>query len=233
MKRDFAEQPKTRTEQVIGQLLEFIRTGSFVGGEELPTEAELAEQLKVSRVALREAVCHLKALGIVVSKRGSGLRVGDPDLSQVMNEAARQIGSFGADGRRRLFEMRRVLELGSIADVAENSTPAHADQLTGVRTAFEECVRTPGSSAVAIELAGIAFHQTLMQGAATPLLLIVNNALREAFLNLPPDDFSCSAHSAEELEEVIREHKLIVDAIIARSPEAAYFALRRHLAFHR
>lgn len=229
MKRDFAEQPQTRTGLAISQLLEFIHAETLAGGEELPTETVLAEQLGISRVVLREAVCHLKALGIIVSRRGSGLRVGNPDWSQVMSETARHIGRFGAEGRRRLFNMRRTLELGGIADAVENSTPGHVRLLSGVRVKLEECARTPEVSVVELELAGIDFHEIMMQPANSPLLPIINDALRDAFRHLHPADFKLGSYSPERRQQIICEHRLIVEAFAAKSPEAAYFALRNHL----
>lgn len=53
-----------------------IRSGDLALGERLPSERHLAELLAVSRATVIAAYDHLRGLGIVDSRRGSGTRVG-------------------------------------------------------------------------------------------------------------------------------------------------------------
>src|SRR5205085_2975187 len=61
------------SDTVLGRIL----AGAYPPGLRLPPEADLARELDVSRGTLREALRHLGALGVVKSRRGSGVLVLD------------------------------------------------------------------------------------------------------------------------------------------------------------
>jgi DNA-binding FadR family transcriptional regulator len=62
-------------DQVARQLEARIRAGNLQPGQKLPTEAELVQQLEVSRTVVREAVSQLKSRNLVESRQGSGVYV--------------------------------------------------------------------------------------------------------------------------------------------------------------
>lgn len=53
-------------------LLELFETGAYQPGQQLPSEADLAEQLGISRPTLREALQNLELEGTIVRKHGVG-----------------------------------------------------------------------------------------------------------------------------------------------------------------
>ncbi|MFC7511512.1 FadR/GntR family transcriptional regulator [Streptomyces thermocarboxydus] len=56
-------------------LRHMIATGRLGAGERIPPEADLCEELGVSRGSLREAVRMLAALGVIEPRHGSGTYV--------------------------------------------------------------------------------------------------------------------------------------------------------------
>ena len=58
------------TEEILGQLKEFILSGTIKAGEKLPSERELSSAFNVSRGVVREAIRGLKAIGFVEIKQG-------------------------------------------------------------------------------------------------------------------------------------------------------------------
>ena len=65
-------QRSTTADKVFETLHQRIISGHFQSGDVLPSQDELARQLKVSRNTLREAIFRLSALGLVHSKQGVG-----------------------------------------------------------------------------------------------------------------------------------------------------------------
>lgn len=61
--------------RIAQQILELIEGGTFVAGDKLPSEMELARRFGVSRPSVREALGALQFAGHVESVRGSGTRV--------------------------------------------------------------------------------------------------------------------------------------------------------------
>lgn len=77
--------PRTRTlaEGIVDQILKAFLAGDLKPDEFVGTEASLAEQFGVSRMAVRDAIRALVAYGVIETRKGAGggLRVarGDPD----------------------------------------------------------------------------------------------------------------------------------------------------------
>lgn len=61
-------------------LLDLIEDGTFKPGEQLPSEADLAVQLGISRPTLREALHNLEQEGVIVRKHGVGTFVSQSTL---------------------------------------------------------------------------------------------------------------------------------------------------------
>src|SRR5438874_2762147 len=64
--------------QIADQLRALIDSGEYAVGSRLPTERDLAEQLKVSRPTVREALIALEVEGRVRIRVGSGIYVSEP-----------------------------------------------------------------------------------------------------------------------------------------------------------
>lgn len=87
----------TRAQQY---LLGLIENGTYQPGEQLPSQADLATQLGISRPTLREALLNLEQEGLIVRKHGVGtfiapgsgrrLETGLERLESVLELAARQ-----------------------------------------------------------------------------------------------------------------------------------------------
>ena len=81
-------------------LLELIEAGTYQPGEQLPSEADLAVQLGISRPTLREALLNLEQEGVIVRRHGVGtfvrpayarrLEGGLERLESILELAARQ-----------------------------------------------------------------------------------------------------------------------------------------------
>ena len=61
-----------RTDAVVARISAAIGLGVMADGEQLPSEIDLATQLGVSTMTLREALAVLRQLGLVETKRGRG-----------------------------------------------------------------------------------------------------------------------------------------------------------------
>lgn len=75
---------KTLYGQIADILRERIMSGEFKPGDILPSERELAEEMQVSRIPVREAMKSLEYLGVVKQIRGKGVLVQTADLSNIL-----------------------------------------------------------------------------------------------------------------------------------------------------
>ena len=82
-------------EDIVQQFHALIRQGKLKHGERLPSERGLAEQFKVSRSSVREAIRSLELQGLVVSKRGSGTFIKTDNLGSVLAVIAATLHAGG------------------------------------------------------------------------------------------------------------------------------------------
>jgi L-lactate permease len=92
------------SDRVAQQLLELIQSTQLQSGAKLPTERALAEQLGVSRTALREAIQKLASRGVLESRVGAGTFVGS--RAAVARTSRRTAGILAA--RRPPVPLRRA-----------------------------------------------------------------------------------------------------------------------------
>lgn len=117
-------------------LLGLIEGGTYQPGEQLPSEADLAAQLGISRPTLREALLNLEQDGMIVRKHGVGtfvsagygprLESGLERLESILELAARQ-------GLKLRFDALEVEEGPADEELAECLQVAPGTALTSVR----------------------------------------------------------------------------------------------------
>jgi GntR family transcriptional regulator, transcriptional repressor for pyruvate dehydrogenase complex len=207
-------------EQVVAQIETQILNSTLRPGDRLPNERELADQFRVSRTVIREAVKTLREKGLISSEQGRGTFVTDGTSRAARDSLGRmmQIGTIERAGD--LVEAREMLE-PEIAALA--STRATPQDLTNLNACVEMMDRTINDANAFIE-ADLAFHLALAratQNAFIPTLLdpivdLLREHRKKIFLvNGAPRGQS--------------HHKKIFKAIVARDPDAARAAMRAHL----
>lgn len=126
---------RTLAEQVAAHMRDEILSGRLVAGARLSQEA-LAEQFRISRVPIRDALRQLEAEGLVLSQPRVGTSVADlstPDLEELydMRLALEPVVARLATPRLRaadLTTMRRCLDLMSAsAELSVEWFAAHAE----------------------------------------------------------------------------------------------------------
>jgi len=66
--------------QLKNQIIEIIESGKWQPGQMLPYENQICEQLKISRIVVRQAFQELKNEGYIISRKGKGSFVAKPKI---------------------------------------------------------------------------------------------------------------------------------------------------------
>lgn len=117
-------------------LLSLIENGTYQPGEQLPSEANLAAQLGISRPTLREALLNLNSEGIVVRKHGVGTFVA-PEYGHRLESGLERLESILELAIRQGLQIRfDALQVGkeqADSELADKLQIAPGTPLTGVR----------------------------------------------------------------------------------------------------
>ncbi|MBR0686788.1 FadR family transcriptional regulator [Bradyrhizobium manausense] len=205
--------------QVADQLRSLIDSGEYAVGSRLPTERELADQLKVSRPTVREALIALEVEGRVRIRVGSGIYVTEP-------ADAAPAPSAVIEGPFELLRAREFLESAIAEQAARVATGDDVARIDAALVAMEN-VEHPGEASMVHDR---AFHIAIAGCLGNAVLVRVVGELFDQRLN---PYFAQLAHYFENpgtWRTALDEHRAVRDAIAARQPKAARDAMRDHLA---
>jgi DNA-binding FadR family transcriptional regulator len=135
----------TASESIFDRLRAEILAGALAPGDPLPAERQLAEQLKVNRHAVREAVKRLQQAGLVRVAQGGATRVLDWRVSgglDLLADLPLVPGDEGARVVRSVLEMRQSIGVDAARHAAERGTPDDAKRLKVLEA--ENAAAAPG-----------------------------------------------------------------------------------------
>ena len=197
---------------VAEQIVAMIEDGIFPPNSRLPGERELAEQLSVSRVTVREAEIFLQAQGIIQVRTGSGAYVLDPSKH---NGRLPNVSAFELTEARTLFE-------------SEAAALAARDISDETLSVLEEYLQKLRSSDGEAELADREFHRTIAAASGNAAVRYVVEVLWRIRMESKEVRQVYDAVCHDDAEEREAEHRAILDALRARDPAAARTAMREH-----
>jgi GntR family transcriptional regulator, transcriptional repressor for pyruvate dehydrogenase complex len=224
MERDVALQavfmpvrPPSTFEETVERLGTAIRLGLLSPGSRLPPERELADELKISRSTLRQALTTLVQSGHLVSLRG---RNGGTFVSERPPLAEQGAGALD-ETAWAVLDYRVAIECGAALLAAER---ASEDQLGRLEVLvakmdegaedFDEYRRTD-----------IRFHIGVAESAGSSRLVSAMTDVQGQMTDL----IAQIAHPAEVLAQSNGQHRRLVKALRKRDATLAVRLLREHI----
>ncbi|MFH1154706.1 MAG: FadR/GntR family transcriptional regulator [Pseudomonadota bacterium] len=217
--------PKRISDQVFDQIRELIFRGKLKPGERLMPERELAEALAVSRTTIRDAIQRLAAMGLIVQKQGQGTFVKTYEETQesVLARAMKIQDASLED----LLEVRMGLECNAAALASQR---ADESDLTAMAQSIEEMKSEIASGRLGTE-ADTSFHMAVAYAVKNPLhLLIMRNFYDYLFYGIR-ENLASLYEDPKNIEEIVRQHTLIYEAVTSRDSFKSYTAMKEHINF--
>lgn len=214
----------SRTTDAVEGVRMMIASGQLRPGDRLPPEAELADQLQLSRSSLREAVRALTFIGVLRTRQGDGTYVTDLDGSSLLDNLGFVVDLASERTVLEFVQLRRLLEPAAVALAAARATDDDIRALER-QLALMEAAAAADDRDGFID-ADLAFHHRLTDVAGNSVL---SSLLRALGLR------SVRAHRwrvrsvSGAVGRTLDEHRAILQAVRARDPEAARAAATCHL----
>lgn len=168
-------------------------------------ELRLAEQYGISRTPLREALKVLAAEGLVTMKPRRGAYVAELPAADL----------------DKLFHLLALLESDAAAAVARTATAADLDELDALNARLEQAV----DDSAAFYTLNVQFHARLLSLTGNPWQAQLVNDLRR-LIQLA---LAGSLGTAGRIEDSLREHKALLQALRAGDADAATALMRTHM----
>ena len=195
-------------EQIADTIQRLIVEHQLQPGWHLPPERELAKQLGVNRMTVRQGLYLLQQRGLIDVKVGSG-SVLKSMASSVVAESIERYFVFGHCSHRELMTVREILE-PEVAALA--ATHATLEDLARVKALVEQMEASLAKGDIEMcVVADLDFHLELAVASKNRLLIAFMSGLRQVM------------HSALQAEIVsgfsearMRVHRLVYDAVASR-----------------
>jgi DNA-binding GntR family transcriptional regulator len=201
-----AAEPISQLERVRSALIDAIETGTLLPGRRID-EKELASRFEVSRTPVREALLMLAAQGLVRIAPRSGIHVASPDASEI-------VAMLEALAEQEAVVCRLAMQ---------RMSSAQRKQLQQLYKATEKAAEV--SDRPAYEAANRAFHGLLYEVCANEHIVAPLRLLR---LRLAVFRREVHAQPARLLSAA-KEHRRIVEAMLANQGDKAADAMRDHI----
>jgi DNA-binding FadR family transcriptional regulator len=206
--------------EVCEQLKQSILSGHFKAGDKLPSERDLAEEFRVSRVAIREALRALGNSGFIVTRQGvnGGTYVTELTFGQIGNAF---LDLFLADkiSIPELYHVRLLVEpeIARLASLA--ITPEYAQRLKEALQAedlpttslWEDIEKKTAVHYILAEMCGNRFFEAILRSS-----MKLTHKVIEV---VSPNPYTL--HPAGM-------HRPIVEAVLAGDPVTACSAMKKH-----
>lgn len=203
-------------------LKDLIVDRGYRPGDKLPTEVDFADELGVSRSAVREAMRSLQTLGILEIRHGHGIYLSAASLAKLSDGLSfwsRLLGTDSPSVIHLIAEVRQRLEVGLIADVVGKLTD---DDFADLAAAVAEIDRRAQQGERALD-ADRRFHEVLYR----PLDNWVLTGLLHAFWDSTKE--AAADHAPDfPLTDIARDHQRVLDALVAQDVAAATQAMHAH-----
>lgn len=210
------------TARLFDEMLQLIESGTWAVGAAIPSERNLMLQFGVSRIAVREALSMLRALGVLEISHGKSTTVRKMSTETLAKLFPLLLSLEGEQSLTHVFEVRCALELQTarLAAVKRNADDLH--RLSDLTERFDSYqTDTPES----IE-ADHQFHVQIAKSTGNPLFWVLLNVLG-SFVKYSQRE--SGKHDPEQHRKASRSHHQILQAIRERDADLASQCMERHL----
>jgi len=218
-------QNETLSGSIVTQIRNAVLSETLHAGQFLGSEAALAKQFGVSRMAARDALRTLEGLGIIEirmgAKGGVWIAPGNPDhLGGALAIHLKLIGVTPSE----VFDAQMALEITAAELAAQRRTDADVQQL---RERLNE-LETSKNDLERFARVSMQFHDGLVKAAHSRILLVEFRALSHVLQPVLLPNLT-----ADSAERIIQRHRMLLSAIEARDGASAASIMRERLTYQR
>jgi DNA-binding FadR family transcriptional regulator len=230
LKRSVGCELNTLVGRTVEQIKGMIESDGLLPGDKLPTLNQLAVDFGVSRTVIREAVISLSSDGVLESRHGVGVFIVQKDEEKQqhnLTEAVLSPISMIKASFMDLLELRMAFEVHAAGLAASRRSWAQESSIWDAANILEAAINNED----ALDECDANFHRAIAEATN-------NSAFMEFFdlvgarITPRPAFTKASAPSLitpEYLQQTVREHRAICEAISAQDPLLAQEAMRAHL----
>lgn len=206
-------------EKVYDYIMNKIISKEWSPGTKIMTENQLAVELEVSRISVREALEKLVAFGLLVKKQGSGTIVSEVKPATLLQSLV-PIMTLGESDLATILEFRILFEPANVHLLIQHYDQNIVDQLKETYEQMKMHYEDPSK----FYLFDYDFHDLLAKGTKNAMVITISEILtsilkfniKQMYYDVGPDN-------------AMYYHQAIIEAIEKKDAELAALFMKRHL----
>lgn len=216
------EAGRTLVSRTIGAITRHMRANDLAPGDRLPSEAQLAREMGVSRTVVREAFRSLAAMRLIELSAGRRAVVAGLDygaMSPVIEHGVHteQISI------QQIYDVRRTIETRTASLAALRRSDAEAARIVGHARSMRERM----DDLDAVMKHDLAFHLEIAKAGKNPIFAMIVGAFEGVTRQTWPIGWR-SRQTQEEQLAMLDLHRDLAEAIAAGNPVAARELMAKH-----
>jgi GntR family transcriptional repressor for pyruvate dehydrogenase complex len=209
---------------VVRHLENLVLHGELRVGDPLPSESELASELGLSRLTVREGVRTLSARGLVRVSKGRR-----PVVSQLTAEPLTAFFSaavaLDARGLLALLELRVSIEVTAASLAAAHASRADIASMEQALASMDGA----GDDIEAFADADVRFHELIASASGNRLLALLLEGMEIPLKRSRLQSVRGFRSHGTPMTGLVDQHRVVFDAISRGDVKQAAVAMRRHL----
>lgn len=201
------QRPKSLNDLAYERLKNGILTGKLVAGE-VYSELKLARRLGISRTPVREALLRLAAENFIVFHSRKGM----------------SINYFSKKDVEDLFELRWAIEETAVAKITRNLSKDQIQKIKNIILKQENSIKNKNDEKLFLEI-DRKFHLYLIEASGNRFMVQTYNNIRNYVMITAREALMKKGRA----NEVLQEHKAIVEALSQGDLKKVKAAIRKHL----
>lgn len=191
---------------------------NFKNADWLPPERRLANELGVSRSALREAIKQLENQGLLECRHGVGVRV-TRNFSAPLRKVLQHAVSTPSERIRQFAAVRILVEPEIARLAAQQATPKEIALLQDCQRRMQHAANFPDAVTADLE-----FHRHLATIAGNQVLALMLASIAEL-----EEQARLVTLRRVGLSDAHSQHQQVLDAVVSGDSDAARDAMLRHV----
>ena len=212
----------TLSASIVAKVRAALLSGELASGDFLGTEVGLAEKFGVSRIAMRDAVRSLAAIGILDVRAGKygGARIAEGNMEHIANAFAIQLRMIGIS-ELEMLDAQAALESHACELAAQRADDADLDRMRALLQRLAGLVDEPEQ----FTESAMDLHTAFVEASHSRGLIVQFLALR------PMLQRAYAGHTTRAIAlKAIAAHRNVIAKIAAGDSEGARRAMARRIA---
>ena len=211
---------KNSSDKVYDFLLEKIHQRFWPVNSKIMTENELCAELEVSRIAVREAVERLVALGLLIKRQGSGTFVADPRADSCFDFLFPMI-LLDETNTYHLLEFRGQFDSTNVRLFMKHHTK---EDITALERNYQMMLATRHTDVQASARFDYEFHQLIAKGTHNPFIIRISKILTNIL-----QSHQSELYRTADMDQAFIYHRDIIKYIKRGDTRAAVNLMRSHI----